>query len=450
MSSKVLLPLSLLIMLLIAPLENARALTRLEESQALLDSLKSGRKQIEARLGELDRQLALDRDHLKDLSEKLQALDQLMLQLEAEGRLLLEQRAAGEAELERIDQDLFATRRDAGLLDNEKLLLLQTIDSLAMKLFPLRHLDELSPLLKSGNLRQQARSGRLAAHLQEPLKHALVELDSLKWVTATRERQLDSLGLMQARQLDRNRESEAALGRNRQASIRRQQELQRDRQRLGELMSESGREQEKARHEVDVYRKAGEEVSQQLSDLKERWQGVTESREAEVQRQQDLARKLGESPAGQEDKSARRTVAKPGPSDSGEALVAGKLAHPVSGRVTRRFGIHKESSTGTELNNPGIDYSCTKGAEVKAVAAGTVERVTWISGFGSTVLLRHAGDAFTVYARLGEVLVQEGSAVKGGQQLGSAGSGEDGQNGALHFELWQAGQARDPLGWIRR
>ncbi len=450
MPSKVLLPLSLLIMLLLSPLKETAALTRLEETQAALDSLKAGRRQLEGRLSELDRQLEQDRNQEKDLAEKLKALDRMMLQLEAEGRMLVEQRSAGEAELARIDQALAATRKDAGLLDMEKQHLLKTIDSLAIRLFPFRHLDELSPLLKSGSLRRQARSARLASHLEEPFRRALLELDSLQWATANKERKLDSLGLVQSGLLEKNRQSEAELGRNRQSSSRRQQELQRDRQRLGELMSESGREQEKARHEVDVYRKAGEEVSQQLSDLKERWQGVTESREAEERRQQDLARKLGDSAGEMREEPARRPAQKPGAGTSSDQLLAGKLEHPVSGRVTRRFGIQKEATTGTELNNPGIDYSCDQGASVRAVAAGVVERVTWISGFGSTILLRHQGEAFTVYARLGEVLVQEGTKVKSGQQLGSAGTSDDGRQGALHFELWQAGQARDPLSWIRR
>jgi septal ring factor EnvC (AmiA/AmiB activator) len=95
-----------------------------------------------------------------------------------------------------------------------------------------------------------------------------------------------------------------------------------------------------------------------------------------------------------------------------------------------------------------VDFACAPGSPVQAVHAGRVEKLTWVAGFGETVLLAHGEDCWTVYAKLGEVAVREGQTVAAGEILGRAGRFEAPGQGSLHFELWQDRQARDPRQWL--
>ena len=126
------------------------------------------------------------------------------------------------------------------------------------------------------------------------------------------------------------------------------------------------------------------------------------------------------------------------------------MLKPVDGRIVGTFGLRRDAATGAQLDHPGVEFSCSPGATIRAAAEGVVERITWISGFGSTVLLRHGKEIWTVYARLDNVQVREGQQLAAGDPVGSAGPAEQGAGGALHFEVWQGNKARDPATWLRK
>lgn len=127
----------------------------------------------------------------------------------------------------------------------------------------------------------------------------------------------------------------------------------------------------------------------------------------------------------------------------------GTLSWPSSGAVTTRFGWHQGGAYGTTTESPGIEIQAAPGTPARAAANGVVAEVTWLRGFGTTVILEHVDGTYTVYSRLGSSTVTPNTVVKRGQVLGAvAASNQD--ESTLHFEVWNRGKKQDPINWLER
>lgn len=103
----------------------------------------------------------------------------------------------------------------------------------------------------------------------------------------------------------------------------------------------------------------------------------------------------------------------------------------------------------------GLDFTPGEGAEIQAVAAGTV-RVANESGgaFGVHVIIDHEinGEVFaTHYAHMlyGSLQVKPGDVVQAGTVLGHVGDTGLSYGAHLHFEVFVNGARIDPLPWLR-
>ena len=124
-----------------------------------------------------------------------------------------------------------------------------------------------------------------------------------------------------------------------------------------------------------------------------------------------------------------------------------KLSWPVSGFVSRKFGITKDPILkGVEHNNPGIEIQTNPNSTVKSVATGKVSSVAIIQGFNRAVIINH-GDYFSVYAKLDNVTVKKGQVIKPGDSLGTVHTGSDGI-AELHFEIWKSFSKLNPEKWL--
>ena len=85
----------------------------------------------------------------------------------------------------------------------------------------------------------------------------------------------------------------------------------------------------------------------------------------------------------------------------------GKLNWPVSGKVVHSFGKYKNPELKTVLNNTGIDIRAEKGTEIRCVFSGIVSMITYMSGFGNTVIVDHKNGYYTVYTHMDDVLVSK-------------------------------------------
>ena len=126
----------------------------------------------------------------------------------------------------------------------------------------------------------------------------------------------------------------------------------------------------------------------------------------------------------------------------------GKLPWPLGGkRVVQKFGRIRHPKLGTTTMNPGIDLEASPGDPVYSVARGQITKITWLRGFGNTVILSHGDGYYTVYARLSRIFVSEGDLTKPGQPIGEI--GESGAGSNFHFEVWSKRNKQDPLKWLQ-
>ena len=111
---------------------------------------------------------------------------------------------------------------------------------------------------------------------------------------------------------------------------------------------------------------------------------------------------------------------------------------PVDGKLARGFG-WQEGSDGWPRFSDGVELAVAKGAPVRAVLPGTVNRVFNDPNLGTVVVVDHSDQLATLYGRLDAVAVRSGQQVNQGQVLGAvAGS-------FLHFEMRDGDQLVDPV-----
>ena len=103
----------------------------------------------------------------------------------------------------------------------------------------------------------------------------------------------------------------------------------------------------------------------------------------------------------------------------------------------------------------GLDFTPGEGAEIQAVAAGTVREANESGGaFGVHVIIDHEinGEVFsTHYAHMlyGSLQVKPGDVVQAGTVLGHVGDTGLSYGAHLHFEVFVNGARIDPLPWLR-
>ncbi len=127
----------------------------------------------------------------------------------------------------------------------------------------------------------------------------------------------------------------------------------------------------------------------------------------------------------------------------------GELSWPLRGDVVTRFGWQRGGAYGTTTESPGIEISAAPGTPILAAADGVVAEVTWLRGFGTTVILEHVNGTYTVYAHLGNSSVAQGARVTRGQTLGAVAE-VNSEESTLHFEVWNNGRKQDPMTWLER
>ena len=121
----------------------------------------------------------------------------------------------------------------------------------------------------------------------------------------------------------------------------------------------------------------------------------------------------------------------------------GKLSWPVQGKVIKSFGPQWNPRLNTTLDNPGIDISARATLPVKSVFDGYVSTITFIAGYGTTVIIDHNNSYYTVFTHLENLLISENMNVKEGQNIGYVSN-----DNIIHFEIWGNNQKLNPEKWL--
>ena len=85
----------------------------------------------------------------------------------------------------------------------------------------------------------------------------------------------------------------------------------------------------------------------------------------------------------------------------------GQLSWPAEGRVITKFGRQWNPKLKTTTENPGIDIKGKPGSPIITVLGGVVTTITFIRGFGTTIIIDHGNGFYTVYSHVTQVEINE-------------------------------------------
>ena len=128
----------------------------------------------------------------------------------------------------------------------------------------------------------------------------------------------------------------------------------------------------------------------------------------------------------------------------------GQLEWPAQGRVITKFGRQWNPKLKTTTENPGIDIKGKPGSEIRSVLGGIVTTITFIRGFGTTIIIDHGNGFYTVYGHVTKVETYEDSQVRGGEVIAYMGDSSSINGAQLHFEIWGQGKKLDPEKWLKK
>ena len=129
-----------------------------------------------------------------------------------------------------------------------------------------------------------------------------------------------------------------------------------------------------------------------------------------------------------------------------------EFIRPVEGETAKIFSMDSliYSETLQEwVTHRGIDIKAEKGAEVKAIADGTIKSIKTDPRYGISIIIKHSKGFESVYAcLLNEAQgLKEGDTIKQGQVIGNVGNSgifESAEGMHLHFEMTKDGDYVNP------
>lgn len=110
------------------------------------------------------------------------------------------------------------------------------------------------------------------------------------------------------------------------------------------------------------------------------------------------------------------------------------------------YGWHPHPERDEMVFNSGVALAPSSGAEVIAVADGTVAFAGEQGSYGNLVVVNHADGLQTRYANLEEISVSVGEQVRSGNTLGRVGNNQPESETFLYFEV----RTRSQQGWVAR
>jgi len=123
----------------------------------------------------------------------------------------------------------------------------------------------------------------------------------------------------------------------------------------------------------------------------------------------------------------------------------GKLALPVLGVITNRFGTPRPDST---IQWKGLFLRTSSGQAVKAIAAGQVVFADWLRGFGNLLIVDHGKGYMSLYGNNETLYKQVGDIVRGGDTIASVGNTGGNEDFGLYFEMRHESKPLDPMKWM--
>lgn len=128
----------------------------------------------------------------------------------------------------------------------------------------------------------------------------------------------------------------------------------------------------------------------------------------------------------------------------------GKLPWPVRGKIVTRYGKQRDAKSKTYIKNTDIEIKSKLGTAVHCVFSGIVRVVTYLPGYGNTVIVEHGKGYYTVYAHLAEIYVHKGAVVETNKVIGTVGDSGSLAGAKLQFGIYGGNKTYNPEKWLRK
>jgi len=420
----------ILVLAVCLPLPGVVGLLCAQEEQTSRKQATDQLDRLRREIQETERRLNESRSKEKDLLGELESLDreislrgELISKLEQERARTQKDLDASERELAAIRGNLDRTRRDSVLTTRERGALADLVKRRAVYTYKYFRRDALKATLTSGSL--------------------------LQWLT--RQKYLRELAATDRSNLGRLQEKNVRLAGISGELVRRQTLEQVRLQRYREIAAYK----EQLLAEESSEARAMKARRGQREDLLKRLRKDRTALNRQLDEKKEAAARVESLIKSLESKRAKAPALAPVPApppgaipDLPFAQLRGKLLWPANGKVVSGFGLQRHETLSTVTENPGIDIEAAEGSPVRAVCSGEVTKITWLRGYGNTVIVDHRDGYYTVYAHLGQIQVREGQAVKAGESLGQVGLSGTMSGPRLHFEIWAQREKQDPMLWL--
>ena len=150
-------------------------------------------------------------------------------------------------------------------------------------------------------------------------------------------------------------------------------------------------------------------------------------------------------------KELERQRALSGVAESNPFLASqGELIWPAKGEIVSRFGIQKHPTLKTITDNPGIDIKVKLGTPVVSVLDGVITTITYIRGFGNTIIIDHGSGFYSVYSHVENIRVAENDYVTANSVIAEVGQSGSLSGPMLHFEIWRNKTKLNPEEWLNK
>lgn len=342
----------------------------------------------------------------EQIAEKVKAEESALARLREQSVSILDELAAAEAEVRRLDEV-------AALAESEEQLAsAQVEEALAREQAAREELivlvDRLAPRLRaryklsrrgSANLLLSARSASELLRRKRMLDEVLAD---------------DLVLLGQAREL-----------------VERHQARRRDVEQARAGLAEKVESARQSRAEASARR---EELAA-LHDALLQEKGLREKTLAELRRQQvELTRYVEK--------------LKPQAPTSAFAREKGKLRYPVKGFIEVAFGRVVNPKFNTVTFQNGIDLRAPAGTPIRSIFAGKVVHAGDFRGYGNLVIVDHGEGYHTLFAHLARIEREVGDLVEAGDLIGTVGDTGSLKGAYLYFEIRENGKPVDPRQWL--
>lgn len=222
-------------------------------------------------------------------------------------------------------------------------------------------------------------------------------------------------------------------------------EVRKQNEALEKLTAEQAAQKEKLKQEQQERKLVLGQVSRQLTQQRRE---ITRLQHDE-NRLSSLVSKIAEMLAKPKTKSLFRNDNLPDNRFEGKPFeqLQGKLALPVRGEITNRFGATRPDST---VIWKGLFIKSASGQTVRAIAAGRVVFADWLRGFGNLLIVDHGNAYMSLYGNNETLYKQVGDEVRGGDTLSTVGNSGGNADSGLYFELRHESLPLDPMKWLAK